>query len=153
MKKLIALFLVLVTLFCLTACSSEKKDTSATNGTTTNTTSAGSADPVADAAAKYGINLTAEGEQKMSDERAAMSVLVETKDVFLGGSTMFFGSDKTYADFVAHIGCDASYYSFSGGQRNFTWCPEGNDSAKLMITFADSGKGWTLSTSGSVNIK
>lgn len=150
MKKLIALFLVLVTFFCLTACSSEKKDTSATNGTTTNTTSA---DPVADAAAKYGINLTAEGEQKMSDERAAMSVLVETKDVFLGGSTMFFGSDKTYADFVAHIGCDASYYSFSGGKRNFTWCPEGNDSAKLMITFADSGNGWTLSTSGSVNIK
>lgn len=150
MKKLIALFLVLVTLFCLTACSSNKNDAPTANGTSTGSTSS---DPAADAAAKYGVNLTAEGEQKMSDERAAMSVLVETKDVFLGGSTMFFTSDKTYADFVAHIGCDASYYSFSGGNRNYTWCPEGNDNAKLMITFADSGNGWTLSASGSVNIK
>ena len=148
MKKLLALFLVLAMVFCLTACGGEKP---AAKGNDAKTTI--SVDAAADAAAKYGVNLTAEGEQKMSDERAAMSVLLETKDVFLEGSTMFFGSDKTYADFVEHIGCDASFYSFSGGQRNFTWCPEGNDNAKLMITFAESAKGWTLSASGSVNIK
>ena len=151
MKKLIALILVLAALFCLTACSNTPAATS--NGATTNNTSASSGDAAADAAAKYGVNLTAEGEQKMSADRAAMSVLVETKDVFLGGNTMFFGSDKTYGDFVKHIGCDASLYSFSGGNRNYTWCAEGNENAKLMITFQNTANGWTLSASGSVNIK
>lgn len=144
MKKILVFLLAMVMVICLTACG-DKKTEGGNDGA--------KADAMAEAATKYGIDLAAEGEQKMSETRAAMAVLVETKDVWLEGSTMFFDSDKTYADFVEHIGCDANFYSYSNGSRNFTWVAEGDDNAKLQITFKDNGKGWVLSASGSVNIK
>lgn len=152
MKKLIALLLALAMLFCLAACGGdgEDKDTDKNEG------KEAGGEEVVNLEKKYGIDLKAAGEQKMSEERASMDVLVETRDVWLEGKMTFaFDSEpKTYEDFVEHIGCDASYYinMEEDGERHFVWIAEGDETAKLLAAFWETPQGWTLYTIGSVNI-
>lgn len=142
MKKLIALLLAMLMLLGMVACGGEEAPEESNNAV--------------DLEAKYGIKFDGEGEQKMSDERAAMSVLVETKDTWLGGKMSFaFDSDvKTYEDFVEHIGCDASYYinNQDDGERHFVWVAEGDETAKLLAVFWETPNGWTLYAIGATNI-
>ncbi len=141
MKKLIALLLVLTMVLCLAACGGDKKESKPKEPTLEE---------------KYGIDLNATGEQEMSDERAKMDVLVETRDVWLEGRMTFaFDSEqKTYEDFVEHIGCDASYYVNmpEDGERHFVWIAEGDETAKFLAVFWETPKGWTLYAVGSTNI-
>lgn len=152
MKKILALLLAMLMLLCLAACGGDETKTDGAVAETTDAVDDGSAS----AAAKYGVNLTAAGEQKMSDERATMDVLVETRDVWLGGMTTFAfdAVPKTYADFVEHIGCDASSYTYmeEDGERHYVWIAEGDETAKLLAVFWETPKGWTLYSVGAVNI-
>ena len=142
MKKLFALLLICVMALGFTACG-------------------GGAEEEAPAASqsleeKYGIDYTAAGEQTLSSDRAAKDVLVETKDVWLGGK-MSFALDteqKTYEDFVEHIGCDASLYSYSAedAERSYIWIAEGDETAKFIAVFWETPSGWTLYTVGSTNL-
>ena len=144
MKKLLAILLALTIVLCFAACGGEGD-----GGDTT----AAAANPLVE---KYGIDLNAAGEQKLSDERAAMDVLVETRDVWLGGNTTFALSEKTYTyeDLAAHIGCDASSYTnmAEDGERHFVWEAEGDETAKFLAVFWETPKGWTLYSVGSTNI-
>ena len=147
MKKALSILLMFALLLCLTACGGEKKADEPT----------ASADSIADVAAKYSLDLASASEQAMSDERAATDVLVSVMKDWLGGNT-FFAYDaqpKTYADFVEHIGCDASYYYFNEGaaERHFVWLVEGDDTAKFLASFKETSNGWTLDAIGSTNIK
>lgn len=153
MKKLIALLLVLMMVFAMAACGG-KKDDAAKDG---KQTAAEGGEATAESAADdYGIDLEAEGEQKMSDERASMDVLVETRDVWLEGKMSFALEEnaKTYEDLVEHIGCDASTYTFlpEDGERHYTWIAEGDETAQFLAVFWETPQGWTLYTVGSVNI-
>ena len=145
MKKMLALLLAMVMLFGMVACGGGEE---APEG--------GNAPAGQDLEAKYGIKFDGEGEQKMSDERAPMSVLVETRDTWLGGQMTFaFASEpKTYEDFVEHIGCDASYYinMAEDGERHFVWVAEGDETAKFLAVFWETPQGWTLYSVGSTNI-
>ena len=142
MKKMIALLLAMVMMLGLVACGGEEAAEGGNNAV--------------DLEAKFGIKFDGEGEQKMSDQRAAKSVLLETKDTWLGGKMTFaFDSDaKTYEDFVEHIGCDASYYinNQDDGERHFGWVAEGDETAKLLAVFWETPDGWTLYASGATNI-
>jgi len=144
MKRFFAMMLALMLVLCLTACGGEKKEPEK------------AVDAIEAAATKYGVTLTAAGEQKMSDERAKMEVLAETRDTWLEGKMTFAfeSTPKTYADFVEHIGCDASSYTFveKNSERHFVWVAEGNESAKLLAVFWETPKGWTLYSIGSTNI-
>lgn len=142
MKKLIALLMALTMIFCLAACGGDEEN-------------AGN-NAAVDLEAKYGIDLDAAGEQKMSDERAQESVLAETRDVWLEGNMTFILAEnpKTYDDFVEHIGCDASFYTYSAedGERQFVWVAEGDETAKFLAVFWETPNGWTLYSVGSTNI-
>lgn len=139
MKKIIALLLTLMMVFSLVACGSE-----------------GDSAAPADLEAKYGISYVADGEQKLATDRAQKSVLIETKDVWLEGKMTFALAEdpKTYEDFVEHIGCDASTYSFSAedGERSYVWISAEDETAKLLATFWETPQGWTLYTVGSTNL-
>ena len=143
MKKMIALLLAMVMMLGMVACGGDE----APEG----------GNEAAGLEAKYGIKFDGEGQQKMSDERAPMSVLVETKDTWLGGQTTFaFASEtKTYEDFAEHIGCDATYYinKAEDGERHFVWVAEGDDTAQLLAVFWETPQGWTLYAIGTTNIK
>lgn len=148
MKKTLVWLLALAMLFCLAACGGEK------GGDGGKDAASGGAEE--SAAAKYGVDLAAAGEQKMSDERAAMDVLVETRDVWLEGKMTFVLAEnpKTYADFVEHIGCDASSYTYvaEDSERHYVWIAEGNDTAMLLAAFWQTPDGWTLYSIGSTNL-
>ena len=150
MKRFIALFMVFTMLFCLVACGGDEN----TESTASEAGNEGAG--TVDLETKYGIDLDAEGEQKLSEDRAAKSVLVETKDVWLEGKLTFaFDSNpKTYEDFVEHIGCDASFYSYSAedGERSYIWVAEGDETAKLLAVFWETPNGWTLYTVGATNL-
>lgn len=143
MKKLLAILLALTMVLCFTACGGEGSEGGDTTAATVN--------PLVE---KYGIDLNAAGEQKLSDERASMDVLVETRDVWLEGQMAFLTSDKTYEDFVEHIGCDASYYTnmAEDGERHFVWEAEGDETAKFLAVFWETPQGWVLYSVGSTNI-
>lgn len=66
----------------------------------------------------------------------------------------FDSEQKTYEDFVAHIGCDATYYEYKADdmERHFIWVAEGDDTAMLLVVFWETPKGWTLYSIGSTNI-
>jgi len=150
MKKLIALVLGLVLVFSMTACGG-KKDEKAGAGSETKPEAAAQS-----AAEKYGLDLEAEGEQKMSDERASEDVLAETRDVWLEGKMSFAFDEKpkTYEDVAEHIGCDASTYTYfaEDGERHYTWIADGDETAQFLAVFWETPQGWTLYTVGSVNI-
>ncbi len=155
MKRLLALLLALVMLLSLAACAGEakedgKKDRDRNDSNTVADTDDGAA------AADPGIDLEAEGEQAMSDERASMAVLVETRDVWLEGKFSFALDEnpKTYEDFVDHIGCEASFYEYKAddGERCYTWVAEEDATAKFLAVFWETPQGWTLYSVGSVNV-
>ena len=122
MKKLIALLLALVMMMSFAACGGNENGDEAPAGK--------------DIEKEFGIDLDAAGRQNMSTKRAAESVLTETRDTWLGGKMTFaFDSEqKTYEDFVAHIGCDATYYEYKAEdmERHFIWVAEGDDTAMLL---------------------
>lgn len=143
MKKLIALLMAFVMVMSFAACGGEKEAET-------------EAPKAGDIEAEFGIDLEAAGQQNMSDERASEDVLVETRDTWLGGQMTFaLDSDpKTYEDFVAHIGCDATYYEYLADdqERHFIWVAEGDDTAKFLAVFWETPNGWTLYSVGSTNI-
>ncbi len=155
MKRLLALLLALVMLLSLAACAGEakedeKKDRDRNDSNTVADTDDGAA------AADPGVDLEAEGEQALSDERASMAVLVETRDVWLEGRFSFALDEnpKTYEDFVDHIGCEASSYEYKAddGERCYTWVAEEDTTAKFLAVFWETPQGWTLYSVGSVNV-
>ena len=155
MKKLLALLLALVMLLSLAACAGEakedeKKDRDRNDSNTVADTDDGAV------AADPGIDLAAAGEQALSDERASMAVLVETRDVWLEGRFSFALDEnpKTYEDFVDHIGCEASFYEYKAddGERCYTWVAEEDATAKFLAVFWETPQGWTLYSVGSVNV-
>ena len=73
MKKLLALLLALTMLLTFAACG-DKEDKKSNKGEET---------------PKIQIDLEAEGEQVVSEDRAAKATLVETKDVWLEGKMTF----------------------------------------------------------------
>ena len=155
MKRLLALLLALVMLHSLAACAGEakedeKKDRDRNDSNTVADTDDGAA------AADPGVDLEAEGEQALSDERASMAVLVETRDVWLEGRFSFALDEnpKTYEDFVDHIGCEASFYEYKAddGERCYTWVAEEDTTAKFLAVFWETPQGWTLYSVGSVNV-
>lgn len=150
MKKFIALFIVCTMLFCLVACGSSESAESVASG------SAGEGAGAVDLESKYGIDLEAAGEQTLSNDRAAKNVLIETKNVWLEGKLTFAldSNPKTYEDFVEHIGCDASLYSYSAedGERSYIWVAEGDETAKLLAVFWETPNGWTLYSVGTTNL-
>ena len=159
MKRLLALLLALVMLLSLAACAGEakedeKKDRDRNDSDTVVDTDDGNTGD--DEAADPGIDLEAEGEQAMSDERASMAVLVETRDVWLEGKFSFALDEnpKTYEDFVDHIGCEASFYEYKAddGERCYTWVAEEDATAKFLAVFWETPQGWTLYSVGSVNV-
>lgn len=103
-----------------------------------------------------GVDFEAEGQQILSDDRADMDVLVETRDVWLEGRMTFAldAEPKTYEDFVEHIGCEAAYYEYKpeDGERWYTWIAADDESAQFVAVFWETGSGWTLYSVGSVNI-
>ena len=143
MKKLLALLLATLMLFSLCACDSEEK----TGG---EDVAAGKED------SGLAIDFEAEGQQTVSEARAKMDVLVETRDVWLEGKMTFAFADtaKTYEDFVAHIGCDASFYENKAedGERWFTWVAEEDETAQLLAVFWETPEGWVLYSIGSTNL-
>ena len=155
MKRLLALLLALVMLLSLAACAGEakedeKKDRDRNDSNTVADTDDGAV------AADPGVDLEAEGEQALSDERASMAVLVETRDVWLEGRFSFALDEnpKTYEDFVDHIGCEASFYEYKAddGERCYTWVAEEDATAKFLAVFWETPQGWTLYSVGSVNV-
>lgn len=144
MKKLIALLLAMVMMMSFVACGGDEGG------------EGGGAPAANDIETKFGIDLDAAGQQNMSDERAAASVLLETRDTWLGGQMTFaLASDvKTYEDFVEHIGCDATYYEYKADdmERHFIWVAEGDDSVKFLAVFWETPNGWTLYSVGSTNL-
>ena len=148
MKKLLALVLTIVMVLSLVACGDKAKDKSETTADGTNVTDTETM--------QLPIDLDAAGEQAITDQRASMDTLVETRDVWLEGKMTFALDEnpKTYADFVEHIGCDASVYENKAedGERWFTWIAEGDETAKLLAVFWETPNGWTLYSVGSTNI-
>ena len=136
MKKLIAMLLALVMMLGMVACGGGEEEVQQAGG------------EQIDLAAKYGINMEAEGEQVMSAERVAKEKLQEVRDVWLKRQISFaFDPDpKTYEDFVEYIGCDASYYSYNpkNGWRTFSWEAEGAPETRFVAIFQDSGDGYFL---------
>lgn len=89
----------------------------------------------------------------MSSDRASKEVLSETVTGFLGGNTLFTGTELeklTYADFVEHIGCDASEYKYDDDEKAecYTWIAKDDDQSKLSIWIS----GGKLLYSGSANL-
>lgn len=144
MKKLLALLFALVLMLCLAACGEEPQKEEAP------------AETVRNLETEFGISLTTEGEQVLSDQRAAKDRLIEAKDVWLEGKMTFALAEnpKTYEDFVTYIGCDASLYNYNAekGERSFVWIAQEDETAKLLATFWETPQGWTLYSIGANNL-
>ena len=155
MKRLLALLLALVMLLSLAACAGEAKEDEKKDRDRNDSNTGADTDDGA-VAADPGVDLEAEGEQALSDERASMAVLVETRDVWLEGRFSFALDEnpKTYEDFVDHIGCEASFYEYKAddGERCYTWVAEEDATAKFLAVFWETPQGWTLYSVGSVNV-
>lgn len=112
------------------------------------------ADPLKTAVETYGLDLASTEEQEMSSERATEDQLSALKHEFFKDTMMFEGTefeDLTYGDIKEELGVDASYYYFEDSlveKQCFVWQADGNDNAKLLISFTD-GKLYGL---GSANI-
>lgn len=145
MKKLIMILLAMAMMLGMVACGGGDSGDE------------GSGKEVVDLGAKYGIDMEAEGQQNLSDERVAMEILKETRDVWLERKINFTLDEvpKTYDDFVEHIGCDASYYKYNAknGQRTFTWECDSDPTAKLVAIFWDKGDGYVLYAASCQNVR
>lgn len=111
-------------------------------------------DPIEAVVQTYSLDLASTEEQKMSDQRATKEQLSALKHDFFKDTMMFEGTEfesLTYADIKEQLGVDASYYYFEDAlvtKQCFVWQAEGNDNAKVLISFTD-GKLYGL---GSANI-
>ena len=147
MKRFFAILLAILMVFSLAACGGDKEDAGSDGGNKAAVTDG----------SDLGIDLNAAGVQKMSDDRAPMDKLVETRDVWLEGRfTFVLDTDKkTYADFAEHIGCNAAEYEYAEEdmERRYTWIAEGDETAKFLAVFVEGGDGnWYLYSVGSTNI-
>lgn len=150
MKKIIAMMMVLLMVFALAACGDSGSGT-----TTDNKTEA--AAPAANDGSDLGIDLTAAGVQKMSDDRASEAKLVEVRDVWLEGKMSFIldTDKKTYGDFAEYIGCNAAEFEYAEEdmERRYTWISDEDETSKFLAVFTEGGDGnWYLYTVGSTNI-
>ena len=107
----------------------------------------------------YGIDLTSDMVQAMSQERTTHAILQETVYGWLRGTTIYTFSPElrtmTYADFANHIGCDASEFAFSVRDRArvYTWIAGDKPIAKFSVFFRQNLDGeWTVIASGSVQV-
>lgn len=146
MKKLFAILLAAMLLFTMAACGNKNGE-----GTPGASETQGAEDGTS-----FGIDLTGEGTQPMSEELAKMETLKKTAEKYLEGSTLFAYSndERTYADFKDYIGVDATEYQFDAENqyRNYIWKASDNSTAQLMITFAENEGNWTLYAAGSTNL-
>lgn len=146
MKKLIAILLAALLLVTLAACGN--KDGGAKEG--------GSETKTVEDGTSFGIDLTGEETQPMSEELAEVATLKKTAEEYLEGNTLFVYSndERTYADFKEYIGVDASEYQYDAENqfRNYTWVASDDSTAKLVITFAENEGNWTLYAAGSTNL-
>lgn len=142
MKKALLIIMTFLMVISVTACGGNGggKDTPA--------------DPLKTAVETYGLDLASTEEQTMSSERATKDQLSALKHEFFKDTMMFEGTefeDLTYGDIKEELGVDASYYYFEDAlveKQCFVWQADGNDNAKLLISFTD-GKLYGL---GSANI-
>jgi len=151
MKKILSLVLILVLCFALTACGGKKEtpkdEPKAEPVVETKTVNDGSS---------FGIDLMAEGSQKMSTEYASVDTLKKVRDEYLGGNTMFMYSNdtRTYADFVEYIGVDASSYQYNAGknERTYIWNADGKDNSYFAAIFAEKDGSYVLYASSAANL-
>ena len=147
MKKLLTFFLLGIMALSVVSCGDKEKASEQGNNATAVVEFDGS---------KYGLDLTSDQVQPMSEQRATKEVLAETAKDWLGGTTMFaFSSDKkTYAEFVEHIGCEPSEYQYnpSANQRTFIWRAEDDSTAVFSATFEEVDGKWELYATGSANL-
>jgi len=81
--------------------------------------------------------------QAVSSERATEATLVSTyHDWFYGELDAAAQSELTYKDFVAQIGCEASWYNALSDYRVYTWEAEGDPSVKIGATFENNDGTW-----------
>jgi len=111
-------------------------------------------DNAADGGSDFNLDLASAEVQPMAEATATVETLKKTVEEYCGGNTMFFADDRTYADFVEYIGCDATEYQFNEAQnlRTYTWKASDDDTAKFAAYFADNGGEWKLSAIGSTNL-
>ncbi|MBQ4528448.1 MAG: hypothetical protein II998_10280 [Clostridia bacterium] len=135
MKKFLALLLAGIMIFAFAACAGDDDTSSKTSK------------------AKYEIDYESTEEQAMADATATVEKLKEVADSF-EGTTMFFGDTRTYEDMVKAIGCDATQYRFNADQstREYIWKAVDDETAQLLLSFADNGDKWVLSAAGSTNL-
>jgi len=151
MKKIIAIVMLLALCLTLVACGGSKEAApAAATETTTETTETAAAND----GSSFGIDLTAEGMQKMAEEYATADTLKKVRDEYLGGNTMFkySGDTRTYADFVEYIGVDASQYQFNGGERTYIWYADGDANSYFAATFGEEEGAFILYGSSAVNL-
>lgn len=147
MKKALLIILALMMVISITACgggNSGGKD--GDNGDKEQ-----KPDALQTAIDTYKLNMDSSEEQAMSEARATKDKLSALKNDFFKGTMMFEGTEfenLTYGDIKDQLGVDASYYYLNGEEQCFVWQAEGNDSAKLLISFLD-GKLYGL---GSANL-
>ena len=132
MKKLTVLLLTLALVFALAACGGGSKGPAST----------------------YNLDMKSTELQAMSEERASVEVLRETRDDYFQGLNYFTGTDLvklTYADVVEHIGVDPSAYQYDDVYEReiYFWYPEGKDENTYFVVWFLDGK---LDASGSVNL-
>ncbi len=100
-------------------------------------------DPIQTVAETYGLDLASTAEQSMSSERATKDQLSALKHDFFKDTMMFERTefaDLTYDDIKAQLGVDASYYYFEDAlveKQCFVWQADGNDAAKILISFTN----------------
>ena len=90
-----------------------------------------------------------------SETRPSLKTLHKTVKKWLGGFTMFLGteySSRTYEDFVEYIGCPAQEFvdDSENGKRIYTWIAAEHEDSKLQITFINFFGEWKLAYLGSV---
>lgn len=106
---------------------------------------------------QYGIDFLNEEMQPMSDQRPTHDTLQETVYGWLRGTTIYFCSDLSnlsYADFVEHIGCDASEYRYSAKMdaRDYIWYASDKENAWFVAEFRLKLDGWRIVASGSAQV-
>ena len=148
MKKFVLATLLLVLCLSLVACSGSKEPAPTT--TTETITDVASTND----GSSYGIDMTAEGMQKMSEEYATADTLKKVRDEYLGGNTMFkySGDTRTYADFAEYIGVDASQYQFKNGERTYIWYVGGSTTSYFAATFGEEEGAFILYATTAVNL-
>lgn len=146
-KHFFALLLAVILVFSLSACGGGKAESSSKTDT-----SEPAAEPASDAATDSApaeasnaneLDYASEEMQEVSSERASEETLVSTyHDWFNGELDAAAQKELTYEDFVAQIGCEASWYNAWGDYRVYTWEADGAPSVKVGATFEEVDGAW-----------